>query len=112
MYLISLRYRKISRTWTRRINAREKKWDSQIDALANAYLAWKHEASPVETTESVFTVQYVDIYGQFHHVDVKLFTHAQHRLRTPVNIPPHHRRRFPVLERHTSPPWLSRINTR
>ena len=58
-------YHKISRTWTHCINATEKKWDQQLDALANAYLAWKHKASPVETTESEFMVQYVDIYGQY-----------------------------------------------
>jgi hypothetical protein len=42
----------------------EKKWDSQLDALAMAYLAWKHDTAPVDTTETEFTVRYVDIFGQ------------------------------------------------
>ena len=60
-------YYKISRTWTQRITVREAKWDLQPDALVQAYVAWKHDPSPIETTNSGFTVQFVDIYGQLYY---------------------------------------------
>ena len=64
----SHRYHWISRTWTHRIKAREAKWDLQLDALAEAYLAWKHDTSPVVTIDLEFTIQSVDICSKSYYL--------------------------------------------
>lgn len=56
---------KDARTWTQRINTSEKKWALQISLLADAYLAWKHGTSTLKTTNEGFTVQYVDVFGEY-----------------------------------------------